>query len=138
MNTLNVQGRTGQTGEAISDSLVKSARNLLGDANKDAIDQSVGVHGPLDATFGPVLELMDKNRTGAQEQSLQSYLTRVTQVRLRLQQVTNAADPQAMTQTIAQTVFQGKAVDLTETRDYGSLIAAGLGQEWSGFGRAGL
>lgn len=134
MNTLNVQGRTGQTGEAISDSLVKSAKNLLGGDN-DAIDQSAGVHGPLDATFGPVLALMDKSRTGAQEQSLQSYLTRVTQVRLRLQQVTNAADPQAMTQTIAQTVFQGKAVDLTETRDYGSLIAAGLGQEWSGFGR---
>lgn len=135
MNTLNVQGRTGQTGEAISDSLVKSAKNLLGGDNKDAIDQSAGVHGPLDATFGPVLALMDKNRTGAQELSLQSFLTRVTQVRLRLQQVTNAADPQAMTQTIAQTVFQGKAVDLTETRDYGSLVTAGLGQEWSGFGR---
>ena len=135
MNTLNIQGRTGQTGEAISDSLVKSAKNLLGGDNKDAIDQSAGVHGPLDATFGPVQALMDKSRTGAQELSLQSYLTRVTQVRLRLQQVTTAADPQAMTQTIAQTVFQGKAVDLTETRDYGSLIAAGLGQEWSGFGR---
>lgn len=134
MNTLNIQGRTGQVGEAISESLVKSAKNLLGSDKKDAIDQSVGVHGPLDATFGPVLALMDKSRTGAQELSLQSYLTRVTQVRLRLQQVTNAADPQAMTQTIAQTVFQGKAVDLTETRDYGSLIAAGLGQEWSGFG----
>ena len=135
MNTLNVQGRTGQTGEAISDSLVKSAKNLLGGDKQDAIDQSAGVHGPLDATFGPVLALMDKSRAGTQAQSLQSYLTRVTQVRLRLQQVTNAADPQAMTQTIAQTVFQGKAVDLTETRDYGSLIAAGLGQEWSGFGR---
>lgn len=135
MNTLNIQGRTGQTGEAISDSLVKSAKNLLGGDTKDAIDQSAGVHGPLDATFGPVLALMDKSNTGAQALSLQSYLTRVTQVRLRLQQVTNAADPQAMTQTIAQAVFQGKAVDLTETRDYGSLIAAGLGQEWSGFGR---
>ncbi|WP_420254580.1 ImcF-related family protein, partial [Klebsiella michiganensis] len=68
MNTLNVQGRTGQTGEAISDSLVKSAKNLLG-GDKDAIDQSAGVHGPLDATFGPVLALMDKSRTGGQEQS---------------------------------------------------------------------
>lgn len=135
MNQLNVQGRTGQTGEAISDSLVKSAKNLLGGDNKDAIDQSTGVHGPLDATFGPLLALMDKTRAGAQAQSLQSWLTRVTQVRLRLQQVTNAADPQAMTRTLAQTVFQGKAVDLTETRDYGSLVAAGLGQEWSGFGR---
>ncbi|QKN79820.1 ImcF-related family protein [Scandinavium goeteborgense] len=135
MNTLNVQGRTGQTGEAISDSLVKSAKNLLGGDDKDTIDQSAGVHGPLDATFGPLLALMDKSRSGADAQSLQSFLTRVTQVRLRLQQVTNAADPQAMTQTLAQTVFQGKAVDLTETRDYGSLIAAGLGQEWSGFGQ---
>ncbi len=135
MNTLNVQGRTGQTREALSDSLVKSAKNLLGADQKNAIDQSAGAHGPLDATFGPVLALMDKNRAGGQAQSLQTYLTRVTQVRLRLQQVTNAADPQAMTQALAQTVFQGKAVDLTETRDYGSLIAAGLGQEWSGFGR---
>lgn len=136
MNTLNVQGRTGQTGEAISDSLVKSAKNLLGGDSKDGIDQSAGAHGPLDATFGPVLALIDNSRTSAREQSLQSYLTRVTQVRLRLQQVTNAADPQAMTRTLAQTVFEGKAIDLTETRDYGSLIAAGLGQEWSGFGRA--
>ncbi|ELY3835359.1 type VI secretion protein VasK [Cronobacter turicensis] len=135
MNTLNIQGRTGQTGEAISDSLVKSAKNLLSNENSGAIDQSAGPHGPLDATFGPVLALMDKNHAGEQAQSLQAYLSRVTQVRLRLQQVTNAADPQAMTQTLAQTVFQGKAIDLTETRDYGSLIAAGLGQEWSGFGR---
>ncbi|OKB64507.1 type VI secretion protein VasK [Serratia marcescens] len=135
MNTLNIQGRTGKTGEAMSDSLVKSAKNLLGGDNQDAIDQRAGAHGPLDATFGPVLALMDKSNAGAQGQSLQAYLTRVTQVRLRLQQVTNAADPQAMTRTLAQTVFEGKAVDLTDTRDYGSLIAAGLGQEWSGFGR---
>lgn len=135
MNTLNLQGRTGQKDKTLSDSLVKSAKNLLGNDNEEVIDQHDIAHGPLDATFGPVLALMDKNPTGSQVQSLQSYLTRVTQVRLRLQQVTNAADPQAMTQTLAQTVFQGKAVDLTETRDYGSLIAAGLGQEWSGFGR---
>jgi type VI secretion system protein ImpL len=83
---------------------VKSAKNLLG-GNKDAIDQSAGVHGPLDATFGPVLALMDKSRTGAQELSLQSFLTRA-QVRLRLQQVTNAADPQAMTQTLLRPYFR--------------------------------
>lgn len=135
MNTLNVQGRTGQIGEEISDSLVKSAKNLLGREPKEAFDQHAGVHGPLDTTFGPILALMDKNRVGGHTQDLQSYLTRVTQVRLRLQQVTNAVDPQAMTQTLAQTVFQGKAVDLTDTRDYGSLIAAGLGQEWSRFGQ---
>lgn len=137
MNTLNIQGRTGQSGEAISDSLVKSAKNLFNRDEQAAIDQQGGAHGPLDATFGPVLALMGNQTKGAgnTDLSLQTFLTRITQVRLRLQQVTNATDPQAMTQALAQTVFQGKAVDLTETRDYGSLVAAGLGQEWSGFGQ---
>ena len=40
--------------------------------------------------------------------SLQTYLTRITRVRLRLQQVASASDPQAMMQTLAQTVFQEK------------------------------
>ncbi|CFR13938.1 ImcF-related family protein [Yersinia frederiksenii] len=137
MNTLSVQGKTGQTGEALSDSLVKSAKNLLNRDEQPAIDQQAGAQGPLDATFGPVLALMDVKAGGQGNTnlSLQTFLTRVTQVRLKLQQVVNAADPQAMTQSLAQTVFQGKAVDLTETRDYGSLIAASLGQEWSGFGQ---
>ncbi|HAU5564372.1 TPA: type VI secretion protein VasK [Serratia fonticola] len=133
MNTLSVQGRTGQSGDAIADSLVKSAQNLLSREKRPAIDQNSGPGGPLDATFGPLLALMDNQ--GSSSMSLRTFLTRVTQVRLRLQQVTNAADPQAMTQTLAQTVFQGKTVDLTDTRDYGSLVAAGLGQEWSGFGQ---
>ncbi|WP_455852583.1 ImcF-related family protein [Pantoea endophytica] len=134
MNTLNVQGRTGQTGGALADSLVKSAQNLFSKEKRPAIDQNAGPSGPLDATFGPLLSLTDA-QASTSSMNLRTFLTRVTQVRLRLQQVTNAADPQAMTQTLAQTVFQGKTVDLTETRDYGSLIAAGLGQEWSGFGQ---
>lgn len=136
MNTLSIQGRTGQTGEGLSDSLVKSAQNLFNRSNQPAIDQSKGVSGPLDASFGPILALIDGTAGGQGDTSLslQTFLTRVTQVRLKLQQVINASDPQAMTQTLAQTVFQGKAIDLTETRDYGSLVAASLGQEWSGFG----
>lgn len=136
MNTLSVQGRTGQTGDKLSDSLVKSAQNLFSKSSQPAIDQSQGAHGPLDATFGPLLALIDGTAGGQGNASLslQTFLTRVTQVRLKLQQVINAPDPQAMTRTLAQTVFQGKAIDLTETRDYGSLVAATLGQEWSGFG----
>ncbi len=38
-------------------------------------------------------------------------------------------------QQLAQTVFQGKSVDLTDTQEYGSLVAASLGEEWSGFGQ---
>ncbi|PRB62917.1 ImcF-related family protein [Erwinia billingiae] len=136
MNTLSVQGRTGQTGDKLSDSLVKSAQNLFNRSNQPAIDQSKGAHGPLDSAFGPVLALIDGTAGGQGNASLslQTFLTRVTQVRLKLQQIINAPDPQAMTRTLAQTVFQGKAIDLTETRDYGSLVAASLGQEWSGFG----
>ncbi len=40
-----------------------------------------------------------------------------------------------MTQALAQTVFQGKNVDLTETQAYGNLLAASLGAEWGGIGQ---
>ncbi len=141
MNTLAWQGQTGQQSEGISDSLIKSAKNLIGNKDKLAIDQSAaGPQGPLDDSFGPILTLMGKNNasnvmSADSTLSLQTYLTRITRVRLRLQQVASASDPQEMMQTLAQTVFQGKSVDLTDTQQYGSLVAASLGEEWSGFGR---
>ncbi|HDR2717167.1 TPA: type VI secretion protein VasK [Enterobacter roggenkampii] len=140
MNTLAWQGQTGQQSEGLSDSLIKSAKDLVGGKDKPAIDQSAsGPQGPLDDTFGPLLQLLGKNKGGNvmsadNTLSLQTYLTRITRVRLRLQQVASASDPQAMMQTLAQTVFQGKSVDLTDTQQYGSLISASLGEEWSGFG----
>jgi type VI secretion system protein ImpL len=137
-NTLAYQGSTDQSGEAVADSLVKSAKNLLNRPEPVVIDQSRGRHGPLDSTFGPLLALMDNANTsqGSIPLSLQSYLTRVTRVRLKLQQITSTADAQVRMQELAQTVFQGNGVDLTETRDYGSLLAAGLGQQWQGLGQA--
>ncbi|KNC11123.1 type VI secretion protein VasK [Klebsiella sp. RIT-PI-d] len=140
MNTLAWQGQTGQQSEGLSDSIIKSAKDLIGRDDKPVIDQrAAGPQGPLDDTFGPLLQLLGKNRAGNvmsadDTLSLQTYLTRITRVRLRLQQVAGASDPQEMMQTLAQTVFQGKSVDLTDTRQYGSLMAASLGEEWSGFG----
>lgn len=136
MNTLNVQGRTGQTGGNLTDSLVSSAKNLLSSDKTQAIARPQGASGPMDDAFGPLLALAETGAAAKDSLSLPTFLTRITRVRLRLQQVTNAPDPQAMMQSLALTVFQGKAVDLTDTRDYGSLIAASLGQEWSGFGQA--
>lgn len=140
MNTLAWQGQTGAKGEALADSLVDSAKKLVG-KKKNAqqfIEQAQGPKGPLDGVFGPLTGVIaGKDGTGSNGNlSFQSWLARVTQVRLKLQQVTSAPDPQAMAQMLAQTVFQGKAIDLTDTRDYGSLVAASLGQEWSGFGQA--
>ncbi|QUY50008.1 type VI secretion protein VasK [Serratia plymuthica] len=140
MNTLAWQGQTGEQGEGLSVSIIKSAKDLLGNQDKPVIDQrAAGPQGPLDDTFGPLLTLMGKNQasnvmSADSTLSLQTYLTRITRVRLRLQQVANASDPQEMMQTLAQTVFQGKSVDLTDTQQYGSLVAASLGEEWSGFG----
>lgn len=140
MNTLAWQGKTGQKSQALADSLVDSAKKMMG-REKNAhqfAEQAQGPRGPLDREFGPLLGIMEgKDGTGRNGSlSFQSWLARVTQVRLKLQQVTSAPDPQAMSQMLAQTVFQGKAIDLTDTRDYGSLLAASLGQEWSGFGQA--
>ena len=140
MNTLAWQGQTGAKGERLADSLVDSAKKLVG-RKKNAqqfIEQAQGPKGPLEGVFGPLNGLMaGKDGTGSNGNlSFQSWLARVTQVRLKLQQVTSAPDPQAMAQMLAQTVFQGKAIDLTDTRDYGSLVAASLGQEWNGFGQA--
>jgi len=142
MNTLAWQGQTGQKDQALSDSLVKSAKALINKDAQPAIDQQAhGPVGPLDETFGPLLALMGKGSAqnmmpSDSSLSLQTLLTRVTRVRLKLQQVANASDPQEMTQVLAQTVFQGKSVDLTDTQEYGSLIAASLGEEWSGFGQS--
>ncbi|MEN5017999.1 ImcF-related family protein [Erwinia sp. Eh17-17] len=140
MNTLAWQGKTGEKSEALADSIVDSAKKLIGKKKneKQFIAQAQGPHGPLDGVFGPLIGVMTgKDGTGNNGNlSFQSWLARVTQVRLKLQQVTSAPDPQAMSQMLAQTVFQGKAIDLTDTRDYGSLMAASLGQEWSGFGQS--
>ncbi|MHA6575275.1 ImcF-related family protein [Pseudomonas yamanorum] len=135
MNTLAYQGQAGTRSQALADSLIKSAQKLVAKDKVPVIDQlAQAPRGPLDATFGPLLSLMGQDPEGNERLSLQAFLTRVTRLRLKLQQVSNAPDPQEMTQALAQTVFQGKSVDLTDTQSYGSLVAASLGAEWSGVG----
>ncbi|MDH4653356.1 MULTISPECIES: ImcF-related family protein [unclassified Pseudomonas] len=140
MNTLAYQGQAGAHGQALSDSLIKSAQKLMGQNQAPVIDQQhQGLQGPLDDSFGPLLSLLGKGAEATGNDgslSLHAFLARVTRVRLKLQQVSNAPDPQAMTQALAQTVFQGKSVDLADAQSYGSLIAASLGAEWGHFGNA--
>ncbi|MFJ7004843.1 ImcF-related family protein [Pseudomonas putida] len=140
MNTLSYQGQAGVRGQALADSLIESAQKLVGQKAPPMVDQlAQAPGGPLDSTFGPLMALLGKDpegRSGNDQLSLQAFLTRVTSVRLKLQQITNAPDPQAMTQALAQTVFQGKGVDLTDAQSYGNLIAASLGAEWGPVARA--
>uniref|UniRef100_UPI00273DE529 ImcF-related family protein n=1 Tax=Pseudomonas sp. G(2018) TaxID=2502242 RepID=UPI00273DE529 len=137
MNTLAYQGQAGARGQALADSLVKSAQKLIGQDAVPLIDQQAqGTGGPLDTAFGPLLALLSKEAENNTDRlSLHTFLNRVTRVRLKLQQVSNAPNPQAMTQALAQTVFQGQNDDLTDTQAYGSLLAASLGAEWDGVGQ---
>jgi type VI secretion system protein ImpL len=139
MNTLAWQGQAGTRGQALGESLIKSAQKLIAQDSVPPIEQSLGgPGGPLDATFGPLLSLLGKDaerNNDSERLSLQAFLNRVTRVRLKLQQVSNAPNPQAMTQALAQSVFQGHSVDLTDTRAYGNLLAASLGAEWDGIGQ---
>lgn len=136
MNTLSYQGKTGRQQQKLADSFMSSAKDLLNKEQQPVISQKAEFTGPLEPVFGPILNFTDPQASTANNDnlSLQAYLTRVTRVRLKLQQVVSAPDPQAMSQALAQSVFEGKSVDLSETRDYGSLIAASLGQEWNSFG----
>jgi len=139
INTLAYQGQAGTRRQALAESLMQSAQQLVAQDPVPVIDQLVqGPGSPLDATFGPLLALLGKDpegQHGTDRLSLQAFLTQVTRLRLKLQQVSNAPDPQAMTQALAQTVFQGKRIELTDTQAYGSLIAASLGAEWDGVGQ---
>ncbi|PNB70920.1 type VI secretion protein VasK [Pseudomonas sp. GW456-E7] len=138
MNTLAYQGQAGTRNRALADSLIKSAQKLIDQDKVPVIEQTQTPRSPLEATFGPLLTLLGKDpeaKADSDRLSLSGFLTRVTRVRLKLQQVSNAPDPQEMTQALAQAVFQGKSVDLTDTQAYGSIIAASLGAEWGGVGQ---
>ncbi|KAA1174037.1 ImcF-related family protein, partial [Photorhabdus heterorhabditis] len=140
MNTVAYQGQTGQRGPALSDRLVKSANTLLNNKTVPMTAPSSESRGPMSATFGPLLALMGENQTpeGMKADShlnLRTFLTRVTEVRLKLQQMNTSDDPPAMANTLARAVFEGKSTDLTETQGYGRLVAANLGGQWQGLGQ---
>ncbi|MWN90841.1 hypothetical protein GQ597_09030 [Gilliamella sp. Pra-s65] len=132
INVVKYQSEVAYSGDGLSDNLIRSAQELIGNKSKTGLPINNEASGPLTATFSPVTSLLNNNNTNGL--SLQTYLLRITQVRLKLQNIANSADPQAMMQGLAKSVFKGTSVDLTETRDYGNLIAANLGEEWSGFG----
>ncbi|MFB9996680.1 ImcF-related family protein [Providencia rustigianii] len=138
MNTIAYQGKTGRQQEKLTDSFMNSAKDLLNKDQKPMISQKAEFTGPLEETFAPVLNFVDPQATTqtSDNLSLQAYLTRITRVRLKLQQVVNAPDPQAMSQALAHSILEGKSVDFSETKDMGSLIAASFGQEWQSFGEA--
>ncbi len=147
MKSVQYQAQAGRPSQALSDTLVRKAQDLIGNKTGIASAQEVD---PLDKPFGPLLALMgDDVVTGTASKSngkptksvadfsgvsLAHFLTVATTMRLKLQQIATSTDAQAMARQMAQAVFQGKLSELTQARDDAALTAASLGSQWSGFG----
>lgn len=143
---LRWQAGAGQGGKTMGESLLKSAEHLV--MNKQDIASSPA-NAPADVvkqTFAPLLAILppEQGQKGEDPQAnstvngltLQDYMIQVAQVRLQLQQVTTTADPQAgMLGLMQQTLGHGDSV-LATARNRGALLAASLGQDWSGFADA--
>lgn len=150
MKAVQYQAQAGRPSQALTDTLVRKAQSLIG-SDDQATALSVN---PLDKPFGPLLVLMGDAGTAPATGgdgggkgnaaanialngvSLSRYLTAVTTMRLKLQQIASSSDSQAMARSLAQAVFQGKLSELSQARDDAALTAAALGTAWSGFGDA--
>jgi type VI secretion system protein ImpL len=141
MKALEYQGRAGENVTSLSDTLVAKAQNLIGNhAYAGAVEsaaQAALPKAPLDASFGPVLRLVNAGQSQGKTDStlsLQRYLDAVTTLRLKIEAMTNSGSMDDQARQIAQAQFQGKSSELSDTRNYAGLIAASLGEQWSGLG----
>ncbi|MCX5545767.1 type VI secretion protein VasK, partial [Paraburkholderia sp. CNPSo 3076] len=150
MNAIVYQASAGVTAQSLSDTLISKAHQLVGTDEKDPSKQAQPQLAPLANAFGPILRLSGSDtvsgvpaqagKTDVQvattgDLSLARYLERVTAMRLKLEQMVNGPDTEAMSRAAAQAVLQGKTSDIADSRDYASRVAASLGQQWAGFGQ---
>ncbi|MCX5545727.1 type VI secretion protein VasK, partial [Paraburkholderia sp. CNPSo 3076] len=150
MNAIVYQAGAGVTAQSLSDTLISKAHQLVGADEKDPSKRAQPQLAPLANAFGPILRLSGSDllsgvpaqagKTAVQvaatsDLSLARYLERVTAMRLKLEQMVNSADTEAMSRVAAQAVLQGRSSDIADSRDYASRVAASLGQQWAGFGQ---
>ncbi|MBN3751617.1 type VI secretion protein VasK [Paraburkholderia sp. Tr-20389] len=144
MKALEYQGRAGENIASLSDNLVAKAQSLIGNhANAGVVEgaaQGVIPPAPLDASFGPVLRLVSaaqpQGKVADSNISLQRYLDAITSLRLKIEAMTNSGGMDDQARQVAQAQFQGKRSELSDTRTYASLVAASLGEQWSGLGES--
>ncbi|WP_233805183.1 ImcF-related family protein [Paraburkholderia sp. HP33-1] len=150
MNAIVYQAGTGASTQSFSDTLISKAQQLVGADEKDPSKQAQPQFAPLTTAFGPILRLTGSDLVAAApgktgkaaaqlastgDLSLARYLERVTAMRLKIEQMVNSADTDAMSRVAARSVLQGKTSDIAESRDYANRVAASLGQQWAGFGQ---
>ena len=146
---LRWQAGAGQEGKTVGESLLISAKQLVSGAETSEQQTIASVTGagskPADVvtqTFAPLLAILPAEE--GQKHStvpmggltLQDYLLQVTPVRLLLQQIITSQAPQAGMLTLMQEELSNKDSVLSAARRRASLLAASLGQDWSGFAAA--
>lgn len=144
MKSLAWQGAAGEQQASLSDALVTKAQNFFGKKDDALQNAQTAPAGSLDASFGPVLKLVGQvpgnggNAVPAtsSDLSLDRFTERVTTLRLKLQQISDSADPDDQARAVAQSLYQGKGSDLSDSLAYAQLIAASLGEQWAGMGNA--
>ncbi|ECA1950238.1 type VI secretion protein VasK [Salmonella enterica subsp. enterica serovar Virchow] len=139
---LRWQADVGQEGRTAGESLISSAKQLV---SGDSVPQTGSVSKPADVvtqTFAPLLAILpaeEGQQAGVSPPgglTLEDYLLQVTQVRLVLQQVTVSDDPQGGMLALIQETLNRQDSVLSTARRRGALLAASLGQDWSGFAGA--
>ncbi|KWB42316.1 type VI secretion protein VasK [Burkholderia ubonensis] len=140
MKSVEYQGGAGAVRTSLSDTLVTKAQSML--AGKDDARQAASPDpaGPLGASFGPVLRLVASGNaaaaSAASDLSLQRFTERITMLRLKLQQIADSPDADSEARQVAQALFQGRSSELADTLAYAQLVAASLGEQWTGMGQA--
>lgn len=140
MKSVEYQGGAGAVRTSLSDTLVTKAQSML--AGKDDAPQAASPDpaGPLGASFGPVLRLVASGNaaaaSAASDLSLQRFTERITMLRLKLQQIADSPDADSEARQVARALFQGRSSELADTLAYAQLVAASLGEQWTGMGQA--
>lgn len=156
------QGQAGQVERSISKDLIDKTRELVGKvANKNntvnQVSRGAEQSGTLVVTknenaqietsqpeeilahaFEPILQLTDSNKGDEEGRkkgfaSLNRYLATVAAVRLKMQQIANAPDPDAAARQFALLIFKDQPNELAEAQKYAALLTASMGTEWAVF-----
>ncbi|MGL4861137.1 MAG: type VI secretion IcmF C-terminal domain-containing protein, partial [Enterobacteriaceae bacterium] len=134
--TIVWQGNTGQDEPGLGSAAAPTLQNkMIPDNQQSPLTHQAPPASPLKNALGPLLSLIE-NDSAQNGVSLQSYLTRLTQIRLKLQQIANSNDPLRSAQNLGQHILQGKVSNFGDTLDYSHLLAASLGEALAPFGES--
>ena len=135
ISLIQYQGQAGAAEKSLASDLLDKTRALVGKTTDKPPAKAQNMTDPLARAFGPLLMLAtpDDGKSSNNTVSLARYLESVTSVRLKLQQLASAPNPDAASRQLAQALFKGEQNALAHGQEYAAMLAASMGAEWAGF-----